>query len=368
MIKYKVKARMAKDIGTDNFSLEEFERVFEDKENPVKARKRAYHYYESVVDIINEKSKIESETNNTSTVKKKEEPKTEETEDQSELKFLDLAIRAFSHRTQVGIYAISDVKEELFEVDEENIIIGHNHLTEDLILADNLEEEISLYTKYDWDTENWTKKIKYWDYEGTYDDIYEPIVLFTPFDFWEHWNPEMAKAKDGVEEEIEEDNLLDKIISSGENRNLEFKSSLRYCYNQKSAQKYIEAEITKTIAAFANTEGGTLIVGVDDDGMVLGLDNDFQTFKGNTKDKFLKHFANLIGAGFSEPIDALIKYGLEVSHRKNIFIVNVEKSSRPRFIKNKKGDKEFYIRRSATSQKLNIEEAVKYVIDKWYTK
>ena len=101
--------------------------------------------------------------------------------------------------------------------------------------------------------------------------------------------------------------------------------------------------------------------------VVLGLDNDFQTFNGNTKDKFLKHFANIIGVGFSEPIDAIINYGLEISNRKNILLINVEKSSRPRFVKAKNGDKEFYIRRSATSQKLNIEEAVKYAIDKWHS-
>jgi len=33
--------------------------------------------------------------------------------------------------------------------------------------------------------------------------------------------------------------------------------------------------IRKTVIAFANTDGGKLIVGIDDDGTVVGLDNPY---------------------------------------------------------------------------------------------
>lgn len=361
MIKYKVKARLAKNMGTDDFSLEEFEQVFENDKSPIKARKKAYNYYQSIIDIINDKKSDEEDHEIISKhIIKSEFPKG--------IDILEHLNKMASYKTGVGIYVMSDSNEELFEAGEENLIIGYNNSFDYLQVTANLEEEMAIYKAKKWDTEDWTTKIKYWDYEGEegYDDIFEEHVLFTTFNFWEYWNPDLAKEEVALEEK-EEDNVLSQIIDSGENRNLEFKSSLRYCYRQKSAQKYIEDEIVKTILAFANTEGGTLLVGVDDDGEVLGLNNDFLTFKGNTKDKFLKHFANIIGSRFTEPIDAIIKYGIERSNNLNIFLVIVEKSSKPRFIKSNNGEMEFYIRRSATSQKLNIEEAVKYVIDKWHS-
>ena len=266
----------------------------------------------------------------------------------------------------IGIYIISDKENDLFEKDEENLVIGYNQHINYLLTADNLEEEFQIFKENNWDTDSWTVKIKYWDYEHDADEdgVIVSEVLYTPFDFWNHWNPSLADIED-TDVPLEESNILLQIISQGENRNLEFKSSLRYCYNQKSPQPYVESEIIKTISAFANTEGGTLIIGVNDDGEILGLQNDFTSFKGNQRDKFLKHFANIIGTGFTEPIDAIIKYGLENSEAIEVFVITVEKSAKPRFMKLKGGEKEFYIRRSATSQKLDIEEAIKYCFDKW---
>ena len=43
----------------------------------------------------------------------------------------------------------------------------------------------------------------------------------------------------------------------------------------------------KTIAAFLNTEGGDLLIGVDDDRRVLGIEHD----RLENDDKFLRHLA-----------------------------------------------------------------------------
>ena len=52
MIKYVVKARLAKNIGTDNFTFESFEREFRNDENPISARKKAFQYYFSIIEIM----------------------------------------------------------------------------------------------------------------------------------------------------------------------------------------------------------------------------------------------------------------------------------------------------------------------------
>jgi len=61
------------------------------------------------------------------------------------------------------------------------------------------------------------------------------------------------------------------IIEQGENDHVEFKSTLRWNLYANKKDKAIEHASLKTLAAFMNSTGGTLIIGADDDGNILGL-------------------------------------------------------------------------------------------------
>ena len=52
----------------------------------------------------------------------------------------------------------------------------------------------------------------------------------------------------------------------------------------------MEHAVLKTIAGFLNTKGGELLIGVDDSGEPIGLEND----KFNTLDNLSLHLVNLI--------------------------------------------------------------------------
>lgn len=54
---------------------------------------------------------------------------------------------------------------------------------------------------------------------------------------------------------------IKKLIAHGEDQNLEFKASLR-----------LREEIGETISAFANVDGGIILVGVSDKSEILGVD------------------------------------------------------------------------------------------------
>ena len=62
--------------------------------------------------------------------------------------------------------------------------------------------------------------------------------------------------------------MLEKLILQGESSTLEFKSTI------DSALK-----IAKTLAAFANTRGGTLLVGVADNGKIRGISSELEEMK-----------------------------------------------------------------------------------------
>jgi hypothetical protein len=171
-----------------------------------------------------------------------------------------------------------------------------------------------------------------------------------------------------IKEKNEEIHLIDQLIGAGESKKVEFKSSLRYCYRQKSAQDYIEHSVLKTITAFLNSDGGQLLIGVDDEGNKLGLENDFDTLKGHDKkDEFQKHFDNLLSKTFGDSVHSLINLEFYESDNKIICLINVpNRASQEVWLNNKsKNKEEFYIRRFASSIELTPREAIKYVREVW---
>lgn len=85
------------------------------------------------------------------------------------------------------------------------------------------------------------------------------------------------------------------LINKGESPKLEFKSTLRVDLKTSKPEKFIEHSVLKTLAAFLNSDGGTLLIGIEDNKNILGLEHDFNSFsKPDKLDEFQKHFDNLI--------------------------------------------------------------------------
>ncbi|MBI86599.1 MAG: hypothetical protein CMG63_00825 [Candidatus Marinimicrobia bacterium] len=87
------------------------------------------------------------------------------------------------------------------------------------------------------------------------------------------------------------------IIAEGESGNVEFKSTLRFDMDKHIFNKELEFASLKTIAAFNNSSGGILFIGVDNEGTILGLENDY-ALMGVDKDGFELHLYNLMNANF----------------------------------------------------------------------
>lgn len=85
----------------------------------------------------------------------------------------------------------------------------------------------------------------------------------------------LAKAKaEGIEVPGEPDGSLEELIAQGESSVLEFKETLQYNVTTGKKDTRLSDAALKTIAASHNTDGGTLLIGVADDGSVKGLDPD----------------------------------------------------------------------------------------------
>jgi len=149
---------------------------------------------------------------------------------------------------------------------------------------------------------------------------------------------------------------LIELIQSGESDDLEFKSTLRWNLHTDKSDKRIENECLKTVAGYLNADGGTLLVGVDDQGEIIGLGQDH--FK--TEDKMLLHWVNLIKAHLGAELMRSIRSIVHDVGDKRILVVECLPAAAPVFF-NRDNEESFFVRMSNTTQALKPSEVLAYI-------
>jgi hypothetical protein len=162
-----------------------------------------------------------------------------------------------------------------------------------------------------------------------------------------------------VEEQLETNDLSSRI-RHGETATLEFKSSLRWNIHKAGFDKEIENSVLKTIVAFCNTSGGELLIGVADDGTILGIEHD----DFSNADKFQLHLRNLLVDRISPNLVELVEYRMVTLEGKAICHVSCKQSRRAGvWLKPDKSPQEhFFVRFGPTSTELPPSEAVEYIL------
>ena len=153
----------------------------------------------------------------------------------------------------------------------------------------------------------------------------------------------------------EEDNYQHRI-DRGEGTKVEFKSTLRVNLHTGQPDPKMEHAVLKTLAAFLNSEGGTLFIGVNDNSEVIGLDQDLFP----NDDKVLLHLDELIKARLGGAMFACLKPEIGEIGGKKFLAVECKRSKQPVFLK-MGNDEVFHIRASASSPALPGKQALDYI-------
>lgn len=156
---------------------------------------------------------------------------------------------------------------------------------------------------------------------------------------------------------------ISEIIELGESSNLEFKSTLQWDVVQNRKNKALRKSVLKTIAAFLNSEGGTLLIGVEDNMQVCGLSNDLNLVD-NSTDKLMNLLSTLISDSIGPEYSDLVKICIEPVGELLICRIDVDRSLLPAYLIFDH-IKEFFVRFSNTSRSLDLEETVKYITAHW---
>ena len=119
--------------------------------------------------------------------------------------------------------------------------------------------------------------------------------------------------------------------------------------------------VLKTIAAFLNTEGGDLLIGVDDDGSVLGIEHD----RLESDDKFMRHLAQVVRNGLGDRASTCVDPKTQIVEGKTVCLVSCQRSPEPVFLEWKGLEKaeggDLYVRSGPGSVRLEGDDVAAYV-------
>lgn len=152
---------------------------------------------------------------------------------------------------------------------------------------------------------------------------------------------------------------IEEIIGADESRELEFKSTFQWDMRKGEQNKSLQKQVLKTLAAFMNSDGGTLVIGVTDDKEIIGLEHDLKLVQ-NSLDAFenrlLSVFSSAIGAPYA--LHCKMRFA-DAQNGKKVCVIDVAAAKEPVFV-DFQGQHEFFIRRGNATVGLNASEQHTY--------
>jgi uncharacterized membrane protein YeaQ/YmgE (transglycosylase-associated protein family) len=156
------------------------------------------------------------------------------------------------------------------------------------------------------------------------------------------------------------------LVAAGESARVEFKSTARCNLHTGQRDDKIEMVISKTVAALANSGGGDLLIGVDDAGTALGLDDDLKFMKQPDLDRYELWLRDHLSKTLGSTASANVEVSFPVLDDKPVCHLRMLGASRPVFLSPGKGQPvQMWVRVGNSTRQLGIDEALSYAADHW---
>lgn len=147
------------------------------------------------------------------------------------------------------------------------------------------------------------------------------------------------------------------LINRGEDKKIEFKSTFSLDLKSQTKESRIIESAMKTVVAFLNTQGGDLLIGVEDSGNLLGIEVEIEKFYKGNRDKFLLNFKDHLRQKIGPEFYPLIDHSLVAIDGVTILRVSCKESSKEVFLDNK----DFYVRTNPATDRLEGKDLADYI-------
>lgn len=198
-----------------------------------------------------------------------------------------------------------------------------------------------------------------------------PVVATMPLSLLREDAPWRASDFDRLVEPFDpqQGTGIEDLVRRGEGQSLEFKATAFYDTRTKGANNVaVKQEVVVTVAAFMNSrDGGTLLIGVEDDGSLRGIAEDHRTASANLRnnDGYERRLRDLLfQGGIGRQFAHLVEVTFRAVEQQEVCVVSVSPAPRPVVVKGRGGES-FYVRVGNLSQKLDLSSVIHYVQDRW---
>ncbi|MEK7630180.1 MAG: RNA-binding domain-containing protein [Patescibacteria group bacterium] len=155
-----------------------------------------------------------------------------------------------------------------------------------------------------------------------------------------------------------------RLLKADEHERLEFKSSLRFDHKNGNVNRELEWATMKTIAAFLNTKGGEIVLGVSDRREPVGLLSDYRTLRRPDSDGFENHFTQVFNMMIGPEFRHLVKLWFNRLGNDELCVIQVAPSARPVYLKIDDNE-HFYVRTGNVTTPLKLSEVEVYRRSRW---
>jgi hypothetical protein len=159
------------------------------------------------------------------------------------------------------------------------------------------------------------------------------------------------------------------VIHAGESKVVEFKSTGRKNLRTGEKDPAMEYNIVKTLAGFMNSHGGTLVVGVADDGRIIGIEEDYSLLGKKDADGWELWLTDLLSNALGKAAAADVLVSIATVEDRTVARIDVGPAARPVFTSttSKSGEKRqsFLVRINNSTQELSGQDAHDYQRSRW---
>lgn len=146
------------------------------------------------------------------------------------------------------------------------------------------------------------------------------------------------------------------LIHGGESGAVEFKATLRTNLHTGLPDEKMHLAVLRTIAGFLNAKGGTLLIGIADDGVAVGLGAD----KFPSEDKMGLHLVNLVRDRIGDVFLPYVHAHFDEQDGHRVLAVRCEKGPKPAFVKDGTAQR-FFVRGGNATTELSGLSVTDYV-------
>ena len=164
---------------------------------------------------------------------------------------------------------------------------------------------------------------------------------------------------------------ISSLIQAGESRDLEFKATGRVAVETGQPSPGVEWAVARAVAALMNAEsGGTLLIGVGNDGSVVGLERDYPFVKYKNRDGWELWFTELLSTTLGTLPASEAHVTFVVVNGSDVARISIPPAGKAVFATPRSADKKpqvphFYVRVNNGTKELHGPELLEYQKKRW---